>query len=217
MEQTILDNVVRGGHLVFSEGYLCQIIFTLMRVVRGAVGLGGLLSANAVCYGGSFQVCQTVRTFRRFLIVHGQVHHRPVDAAPVVGVLAFAPLLLEVLLTLIYGHGIVEVPLAVALCGSSWCGAVGCVGTVALGTALCQLLFHLSLLCLLPLFLLFLFQGFNHAVDSLQTLFFRHLGQFLQRVLQMDGLRERHQLVKHFRAVREFFVVGTLLVQHTDG
>ena len=127
-------------------------------------------------------------------------------------------------LTLIHGHRVVEIPLSVALL--LYGGSGRCVGTVrtigSAGASACGLVLLLYLLgfdFLLPaqFFLFFLFQVTDDAVDHLQLLFLRQRGEFQQRVLQVDGISVRHQLVEHFRAVRQFFIVLALLVQESDG
>ena len=91
------------------------------------------------------------------------------------------------------------------------------VAAVCSGATLLQRPLHLCLKGFVGLFLLFLLQGVDNAVDSRQTVFLRHLCQLLQRVLQVDGLGVWHQLVEHLRATCQFLVVGTVLVEQSDG
>ena len=216
MEQTVLDNVVRGGNLVFCEGYLSQIVFSVVRVVgQSVVGhrVGRLFNVGQSAI--RLSAAYAVDAFLRFRSVHAslKVDHSPVGALPVVGVLALAPLPLERLLTLIDGNRIVEVPLAIALLGDvGRRRAIGGVGAVACSASLLECFLNLGLQSLVALLLFLFLQGINHAVDGLQTLLLRHLCQFLQRVLQVDGFGKGHQLVEHLRAVRQLLVVGAVLV-----
>ena len=109
--ESILNDQVACGHLLFGKWYLCQIVFTLVRVVLCAVVdlfervLKGLLLGNGVqCllrkfFAGSAHSC----------------YDSLVGALPVIDILTLAPLLFESLLTLLHGQRIVEVPLALLL------------------------------------------------------------------------------------------------------
>ena len=180
-----------------------------MRIVLRAVGdilqrVGQRLSLHdgvALLVG---EVLQVVRVLSRS-------HHRLVDALPVVDVLALAPLFLESLLTLIDGHHVVEIPLPVFLLVLLLHGEV-LLCAVALCPVFLHHLFSLGLLLLALLLLLFLDEFLDDAVDSGIAVLLVHLRQFLQRVLQMDGIGVRHQVVEHLRAIRQLFVVVALLV-----
>ena len=63
----------------------------------------------------------------------------------------------------------------------------------------------------------FLFQGFYDTVDGCQPVSLRHHRQLQQGVLQMDGLRKRHQFVEHLRSVRQLFIIVSLLVEQSYG
>ena len=133
-----------------------------------------------------------------------------------VGILTLAPLLLESLLALVDGHLVVEIPLAVVR-GVCRCRRPVALVSVALRPPALQGPFHLGLQGLVALLLFFLLQFFYDAVDGGQAVFLRHVGQFLQGVLQMDGIGIWHQFVEHLRTDRQFLVVGALSVQQTDG
>ena len=119
MKQTVLDEVVALGFLFVGEGDLCQVVFAIVRVVGGTIGWLALARSNRVAEGSTLGGGQTVCGFRCICILcllrtvwQLQVHHRLVDALPVVLVLALAPLPLEGLLTLADCLGIIEIPLA---------------------------------------------------------------------------------------------------------
>ena len=195
-----------------------------MGVVGGAVVGQGVLHvgqvAGQVVGDGIANRC-TIRRFRivRIVQIGETTHDGLVHTLPVIHILALAPLLLEGLLTLVHGHLVVEVPLSVAAC-RLWRLALLGVGVgvaVALGATLCQLFLHFFLLGLVALLLLLLLEGFDDAVDGGVAFFLVHLRQQLQRVLQVDGVGVGHQLVEHLRALRQFLVVGAVLVQQADG
>ena len=50
VEQAVHDNLVAGGLLLFGEGYLCQIVLAVVRVVGQGV-FGGGVSREAVGRG----------------------------------------------------------------------------------------------------------------------------------------------------------------------
>jgi hypothetical protein len=73
---------------------------------------------------------------------------------------------------------------------------------IALLTGILCALFLQSLLDLggtgtVGLLLLLLLQGVDDAVDGLEPFLFGHLGQQLQRVLQIDGIGVGDELVEH--------------------
>ena len=106
------------------------------------------------------------------LFAHG--YTRLVDALPVVFIFALAPLALEGYLSLIHGHGVVEIPLSVAPLGDGRCSLIAW-GQLIARTLL--LLLHLFSLCqqsCVAFLFLFLLQGIDYTVDSLQSLFLRH-------------------------------------------
>ena len=111
-------------------------------------------------------------------LLGSHIHHRLVDALPVVLVLSPAPLALESLLTLTDGHGIIEIPLSVALLLCRW-GHRRLVSVASLHVLSLPLLLPFHLLGLLnhlglSLLLFFLLQGFDHPVDGLQALRLGH-------------------------------------------
>ena len=156
-----------------------------------------------------------------FRLVGLERHHRLVHALPVVHILALAPLLLERRLTLAHRHLVVEVPLRVAL--------VLQVLLVLHRRVVAELIVlrhvvaavHLVLRVLLrlqsALLLLLLLQSLDSAVDGSVAVALAHLGERLQRVLQVYGVGVRHEVVQNLRAVRQLLVVLALLVEHTDG
>ena len=75
-----------------------------------------------------------------------------------------------------------------------------------------RLLFSLSVTFFLFLFL----QCFNHAVDGRITVIFTHLGQCLQRVLQMDSLGMWYQFVENLRTIGQLLIVITILIEQTN-
>ena len=117
---------------------------------------------------------------------------------PVVDVLALTPYFLELLAALVDGHLIVEVPESVLLpVGSgSWLrgGALVAVAHAALAL---QLLFGLGFLLLAFLLFLLLDECLDDAVDGFVARCLVHLGQQLERVLQLDGIGVGHQLVEY--------------------
>ncbi len=137
---------------------------------------------------------------------------------PVVGVLALAPQTLEGILSLGDCHGIVEVPQS-RLSAQGHVGhgvlrrSVGCLAASAVGQLACSLGF----LLLASLLALFLLQFLYHAVDGSVALALGHQRQCLQRVLKVDGVGMRHQLVEHLGAFGELLIVVAVLVEHTYG
>ena len=73
--------------------------------------------------------------------------------------------------------------------------------------------FRLSVALLL---LLFLQLGYN-PVYRLIAVFFAHLCKSLERILQVDSFRVRHQFIKHLGAFGQLLVVFAVLVQQSDG
>ena len=82
---------------------------------------------------------------------------------------------------------------------------------------LLQLTFYFGYLLRLAGLLLLALQFFDHTVDCLQTFFLGQIGEYQQRVLQIDGVGMWHEFVEYFRAIGQFFVVFTILVQKSDG
>ena len=207
--QSVHNDEVAGLHLFFGERNLCQVVFAFVRIVLCAVGdilqrVGqrlGLHDGVALLVG---KVLQIVHALSRS-------HHRLVDALPVVDVLALTPLFLEGLLTLIDGQCVIEIPLPVFLLVLLLHGLV-LLRPVALCPVFLHHLFRFGFLLLALLFLLFLDECLDDAVDGSIAVFLVHLRQLLQRVLQMDGIGKGHQVVEHLRAIRQLFVVVALLV-----
>ena len=75
-----------------------------------------------------------------------------------------------------------------------------------------RLLFSLSV----TFFLFLLLQCFNHAVDGRITVILTHLGQRLQRVLQMDGLGMWYQFIEDLRTIGQLLIVVAILIKQTD-
>ncbi len=124
---------------------------------------------------------------------------------------------LEGLLTLADNLWVIEIPLSVA-----WRhGLLGCGGLLLLVVAHRRLLgedlFCFSLFTGSLLLLLFLLELLNDTVNDFQTLFLGHLGQPLQRVLQLHAAGMGHQFVEHFRTVGQLLVVLAVLVEQSDG
>ena len=66
-------------------------------------------------------------------------------------------------------------------------------------------------------FLLLLLQRFDDTVNGGIAVFFAHLRQSLQGVLQVDGIGMWHKFVENLRATRQLFVVLSFLVEQADG
>ena len=154
--------------LLIGEGYLCEVVFTVVGVVlQGvgrclavvAVGCSGLSPGLSLC--SCFSCLLTVGCRRCGVISHDTL----VDALPVVYVLAFSPLFLELCLTLIDGCGVIEVPesfvlLLIGGCGVLVDGSVGLSGIALLGPGG----FFLSKF--VAFFFLFALEFVDDAVDS---------------------------------------------------
>ena len=214
MEEAVHDKLVALLHLFGGERYLGEVVLAAVGVVLGAVGL----SLNRVG-AGSLAGHRVGLLWGQGLLVARCRHHRLVYPLPVVHILALAPEFLERGLTLAHRHGVIEVPLAVALL--SYSGLLG-VGTAVAGHSRLTpvLALHgLGIVLLLGTALLFLFllQGRYHAVYGSIALGLAHAGQGLQRVLQGHGLGMGHQFVQHLRPLRQLPVVGAVLVQQSDG
>ena len=142
-------------------------------------------------------------------------HDGLVYALPVVNVLTPSPQLLERSLTLAYGRRVVEVPRTLAVRHAGLRLVLRHV--VAQAALFGQILLRLGLRLGVAFFFFFLLQGLYYAVDGLVALRLGHLGEGLERVLQMHGIGVRHQLVKHFGTVGQLFIVVALLFQQPDG
>ena len=194
--QTFHDDAVAGFHLFLGERQLSQIVLAFVRVVLCAVFAlcQRVLYRLLACYAVLHLLCQFL-----LLVCVEVAHHSLVHSLPVVHVFATAPQLLECGLTLAHRHGVVEVPLSLAV-GVD----VFCVIWVWLPFAVAAVLRHdlsrLLLLFLLLLFLLLFLQSLYHPVDGGIAFFLACLCQVLQRVLQVYGLGVRHQFVEHHRA-----------------
>ena len=193
-----------------------------MGVEGSTVGFGG--SHGIVLHHTAFRLCilgipDTVRILGTGDAGRIKVHHRTVGTSPVVNVLTPAPLLLEALLTLAHSLRVIEIPqsgLSAARNGGS--GDLSVRGPVAIpGFFLLHSLLSLQLFLLAFLLLFLLDEVFYHLINNLVTLFLRHLGQSLQRVLQGNGIGIGHQFVEHFRTLVQLFVVLAVFVQQTDG
>ncbi len=125
---------------------------------------------------------------------------------------------MEGCLSLIDGHGVVEIPRArLILHAGAGLRFPVVAEPVALGRLRRQLFLGFSLLGG-PLFLLLLLlQSLYHTVDGLVAFVLRQAGKHLQRVLQIDGIGERHQFVEHLRAFRQLLIVAAVFVQQSDG
>ena len=210
MVESVLNDEVAGGDLIFRERNLRQIIFALVRIVLRTVRhlfqrvLNGLLSGNRIEH-----------FLRHFAPVHS-AHDRLIDALPMIDVFTLSPLSFKGLLALLHRQGIVKIPFSVLLGVGRRLLGIGLVAIAHRSVAL-HLLLRIGL-GLLPFFLFFLlFQGFNHAVDGGISVFLAHFRQRLQRVLQMDGIGVGTEFVKHLRAIRQLLVVLALLVEQSDG
>ena len=153
-----------------------------------------------------------------FRLVGLERNHRLVHALPVVHILALAPLLLECRLTLAHRHLVVEVPLRVALVLLVLHRCVVAELIVLRHVVAAVHLVLRVLLCLQSAFLLLLLlQCLDSAVDGSVAVALAHLGERLQRVLQVYGVGVWHEVVQNLRAVRQLLVVLALFVEHTDG
>ena len=120
VEQTFLDDIVALGHLFLSKRNLCQVVLAVMRVEGCAVGLFcGNAVACCTCFASTTGFrCRHVGLLQTVAILLAgdagriHIHHRSVNALPVVRILTLAPLSLESLLTLADGLRIIEVPLS---------------------------------------------------------------------------------------------------------
>ena len=215
--ESFLNDEVAGRHLLFCEGNLCQVILPLVGVVLCAV----FHLFERILH--SFFVGNGIELFLRQLLLrlHAESgHHGLIGPLPVVDVFAFAPLFFKSLLTLLHGHGIIEIPWCVFLLTAHGGGhgvavVVGqniTLGFVALLGALC---FGLGLR--VPFFFFFFLQCLNNPVYGCVAVFFTHQGERLQRVLQVNGIGIGNQFVEHFRPARKFFVVVAFLVEQSDG
>ena len=211
--ESVHDDQVGGFHLFLGEGDVLQVVFAFMRIVLGAVGdlLQRILHGCRLCQrvallvGPLFRLC-------------GIGHDGLIDTLPVVHVLTLSPLPLEGLLSLINGHGVVEVPGVIPSGIHRRKGrGIGLVVTVSDGVLLCQLRLSVGLRLTVAFFFFLFLQSLYHAVDGFVALFLREFCQHLQRVLQMDGLGEGHQLVEYLGAFVELFVVLAVLVEQSDG
>ena len=111
--ESVLNDEVAGCYLLLGERNLCEVVFALVRVVLCAVGH---LFQRVLC---RFDTSDGVEGFLREVFAGARAthtcHNGLVHALPVVDVLALTPLPLESLLTLLHGHRVVEVPLALLL------------------------------------------------------------------------------------------------------
>ena len=196
VEQSVHDCLVAGFYLLFGERNLRKIILAFVRVVLCAVLDLFERVGKSLCPGNrvGLLLCEL-----RLRVRAANGHHRLVYALPVVDVFTFSPPLLEVLLSLVHGHLVIEIPQPLALLRSvvllRVVLAVGVVVACAAVLCYCLLRVLFSLFALL-LFLL-LFQSFNDAVYRLVARLLVGFGKPLQRVLQMHGIGVRHQLVEH--------------------
>ena len=110
--EALLDDLVAGGDFLVGLRNLLEIIFGLVGIVFRLQFAGGLclLLVGEVGIGGD-----GVGDFRRRRVVVGlrfvvDRESALVSAAPVVFILAGAPAALELGLSLVFGHGVVEIP-----------------------------------------------------------------------------------------------------------
>ena len=209
--QTVFDDIVAGGYLFFGERYLRQVVFSFVGVVLCAVG--DVVQRVLQRLGLGDGVAHLVGHF--YIIAADVAHDGLVRTLPVVGILALTPLTLKSGLALVHGHLVVEIPqttlVATVLHLLTRLLSLG-------GTGILRL--HLGgfgLLLLAALFLLLFLQCLNHAVDGGIAVGLAHVGENLQRVLQVDGIGIGHQLVEDDGAVRQLFVVLAVAVEQTDG
>ena len=170
LEQRLLDDGVAGLLLLVGEGDLGQIVLSVVRVVSQAVGLGGLGGIRGFRIVRGLWIIRILCAFCLFLIlcalwgIPAEIHHRLVEALPVVGILAPAPQSLEGGLSLVDGRGIIEVPLPVAA-GRGGCRGCRLIAVAHGGVFLLHLLGGLLQFGVAG-FLLFLFQFGDDAVDG---------------------------------------------------
>ena len=145
-------------------------------------------------------------------------HYRLVDALPVIHILSLAPELLELGLSLTYGQRRIEIPLSVVR------GVIVVriiLVEVIVGEAVAAVLFLdsfcLFLSFLVSFFFFLLFQRIDYTVDGSIAVFLVHLGELLQRILQLYGIGVRYQFVQNLGAVGEKLVVFSFLVEQSDG
>ena len=180
------------GFLFFAEWNVLQIVFTFVGVILGTV-----LNGGQRVFGG-LERCEGVgHRFVVHLVAEGVAHHCLVRALPVVFVLALSPLLLEGGLSLGDGQLVVEIPFAFLLLLGD-VGLVLAVHVLVAGVVAGQGLLGSGFLLGFPLFFLFLFQGFYHAVDGFVALFLGHFREGQQGVLEMDGFGEGGQFIEDF-------------------
>ena len=214
--ESVHNDVVRGGARFVGEGYLLHVVGAFVGIFRG-VDL--LVVFPVLLFGCGYAVVGSLDGIFRLVVVTlaaSICQHGTVGAAPIVFVLAFAPLLGKVLLALHHLHGVVEVPglLLVALRGGVLIGClvpVACVGTVGLCACIgCRVGFGAAL------FGLFFLQCINDAVNGGIAVGFAHSREFLQTVLQGYGGGEGHEFVEHGGATLYFFVVFVVLSDESE-
>ena len=213
VEQSVLYDEVARSHLVFGERNLRQIVFALVRVVLGTVG--HLCQRVGNRFGTGNGVAHLLGQFAHTVFTQS-CYDGLVDAPPVVHILALAPLLLKRNLSLLDGQCIIEVPFSTLLLVVVRRLLVG-VDTVSCGAIALHGLLGLGFFFLPFLLLFLLLQRLNNAVDGGIAVFLAHLGERLQRVLQIDGIGIRHQFIEHLRSLRQFLVVLAFLVEQSDG
>ena len=113
-------------------------------------------------------------------------------------------MLLERGLSLIHGGGVIEIPDTATWLLGRRLGNIALRGPVVGDDIVEVVTAHLPLFGFLlglfpPLLLLFLLQLLDHTVDGSIAVFFTHLGQCLQGVLQMDGLGVGNEFVEYLR------------------
>ena len=83
-------------------------------------------------------------------------------------------------------------------------------------TAISRLVLSQLLLSLaLSFFLLLFLQSLYNPVYSSITFLLRAFCEMLQRILKLNSLSIRNQLIQDFRTVRELFIVRTILVEQS--
>ena len=145
-------------------------------------------------------------------------HYRFVDALPVVHVLSLAPKFLELGLSLTYGQRRIEIPLSVVciIIGVRIILFGGVAGEVVAAVLLLDS-FCLFLSFFVSFFFFLLFQRIDYTVDGSIAVFPVHLGELLQRILQLYGIGIRYQFIKYLGAVGEELIILSFLIEQSNG
>ena len=186
-------------------GNLSQVIFHVVGVVGGLLGLLRLfLLLGSHGSGVVGQRLIVLLGLRGIVKAEGGL----VAAAPVILVLTRTPAALELGLTLVLGHAVVEVPRLVAIVDYSVGGSLVALDVVAGALLVGQVFLALGVLG----FLLLPGDQLVHEFLTRLTLFLGcHLGQSQQRVLQMDVSGIGSQFVQHVAALFQQLIIGICL------